>query len=184
MITREDGEMIGYKLVTQEYRTREGYDNETKWEIGVKVEAKPGSMELCTDTVVHFYDDPLLAVLMNPIHAEIENPRMLEVEIHGEVVTNGTKCGAKSLTPIREIEVPEITMTQRIAFGLLCAKESRKDEGFSTMVDQWLSGKDRTQFVCTTFLSYTIPPFHAINAIKAETKINLSELAKQAMEIS
>ena len=70
------GEML-YKLTDRDGYTRRGRDGETLWEIGVERTAS-GEGELCGPGWIHAYTDPLLAVLLNPIHAEITEPRMFE----------------------------------------------------------------------------------------------------------
>ena len=40
---------------------------------------------------------------------------------------------------IKEIEVPNITLTQKIAFGILCALEVYKVEDFVKWANNWLN---------------------------------------------
>ena len=55
-----------YKLTDQNHQTR----NNTKWGAGVTHTAS-GQGDLCTAGWLHAYTSPLLAVLLNPIHANI-----------------------------------------------------------------------------------------------------------------
>ena len=41
--------------------------------------------------------------------------------------------------------MPEVTSTQKIAFGILCAKEVCENEAWNEWADKWLSGEDRTK---------------------------------------
>ena len=133
--------MIGYKLTTQELTTHNGF----QWEVGKKAITK-GNGELCTDAYLHFYDDPLLAVIFNPIHADIKNPELFEVEIGGEIKEEkGRKFGCTEMTLLKEIPLPEITLVQKIAFAILCAKEVYKEEKWNKWADNWLSGEDRSK---------------------------------------
>ena len=59
--------MIGYKLTNENHETYNG----TKWGPGVTHETD-GHGELCGSGWLHYYDDPLLAVLLNPIHANFQ----------------------------------------------------------------------------------------------------------------
>lgn len=128
------------KLTDKKSRTYGGMT----WQVGVTNHATGKGTKLCTDGVLHYYDSPELAVLMNPIHREFDFPIAYEVE--GEcVVTEGVKSGAKSLTPIRVIELPVFTAEQRIAFAIFCAKELCKDPDWNTWADNWLDGKDRAK---------------------------------------
>ena len=133
-----------YKLVTQDCKTRKGAPNETTWVIGKTVEAKGEGNKLCTDGVIHAYADPVLAVLLNPIHANISNPRMLVLECSEAVAEAWDKSGHKSAMPIAEIPLPEVTATQRTAFGILCALEVYSNAAFTEWAEAWLDGTDRS----------------------------------------
>ena len=133
--------MILYKLTRQDFTT---YKN-TKWGENVTHEAMGEGIQLCTEDVIHAYLSPELAVLFNPIHAKYENPVLWEAE--GEVVVNedNTKVGVKKLTTIRQIPLPEITVIQKIAFGILCGLEVCEEKKFIDWANKWLSGEDRSR---------------------------------------
>lgn len=114
---------IVYKLTDQDNYTRRGHPNETKWGRNVTHTAK-GSGGLCSDGVIHAYSSPLLAVLLNPIHAAIENPKLWKAEMEVRYSDKGLKIGGKTLTTVAEIPVPEVTVRQRVIFAVLCAKAS------------------------------------------------------------
>lgn len=133
-----------YKLTTQDNKTRKGHYNETTWGEGVS-HFGTGEGNLCGPGWIHAYTSPLLAVLMNPVHANIGNPKLWEAE--GEVVLSdrGLKVGCRTLTTVREIPLPEVTITQRIAFAILCTKEVCKDAAWNAWANKWLSGEDRSE---------------------------------------
>ena len=64
-----------YKLTDSCGRTRDG----TRWGPGVS-HSGTGKGELCGPGWIHAYEHPLVAVLMNPIHANFQNPRLWEAE--------------------------------------------------------------------------------------------------------
>jgi hypothetical protein len=99
-----------YKLTTQDNMTRKGEYNETVWGENV-THSGTGKGDLCSPGYIHAYTHPLLAVLLNPIHANIDNPKFWEAE--GEVVKSdrGLKVGCATLTTIREIELPAVSVT-------------------------------------------------------------------------
>lgn len=111
-----------YKLTDAQGRTRAGYDNE-------------------------LYEHPLLAVLLNPIHANFNPATMRLFAAEGEIVAREgqLKCGVKSLTIVEEIPVPTMTTEQRVKFAILCAKEVCKDSTWNAWADKWLSGEDRSE---------------------------------------
>lgn len=131
-----------YKLTDQNMRTYGGF----QWKLGKWEHAKGcADRSLCTDSWLHCYDSPLLAVLHIPIHADIENPRLFEVEVSGAMKDdNGIKRGFQSMQLMREISLPRVTTEQRIKYGILCAKTVCTNSDFVCWADCWLSGKDRS----------------------------------------
>ena len=179
-----------YKLTDENGKTR----GETQWGEGVTHEALPGDPVLCTKTVLHAYTDPVLAVFMNPAHGNFESPKLWEAE--GAIVADdGTKVGCKKLTTLRSIPLPEVTDTQRIAFGIYAALEVYKDKGFKKWAKGWLSGKDRTieaaraaraaAWAAEAAAAWAAASAAAWAAAAAETgkKINFVALAKKALLI-
>lgn len=104
-----------------------------------------GEGPLCSGHWYYAYQDPMLAVLMNPAHANFKKPRLWEAEGNpGKVEPD--KVGCKSLITIREIiPLPEVTVTQRIAFGILASLEVYDNPMFVGWAEEWLSGEDRSR---------------------------------------
>lgn len=132
--------MKAYKLTNKDGQSHGG----CQW--GENVTHKTdGNGELCGPGWLHFYDDPYLAVIFNPIHADFSNPKLWEAEATGAIKKdNGLKFGTTELTTIKEIPLPEITITQKIKFAILCAKEVYANPTWNKWADNWLSGKDRS----------------------------------------
>ena len=132
-----------YKLTDAKGYTRCGKSNETRWAENVTNSAK-GSGGLCTDGVIHAYEHPLLAAFMNPIHAGIENPLLWECE--GEIIAREgqLKCGAKTLTTLRVLPLPEITLEQRVTISIRCALLQYSDPAFVKWANAWIDGTDRS----------------------------------------
>jgi len=139
-----------YKLTDENGQTHGG----TQWGEGVEHTA-PGIGELCGAGWIHAYvgseADPgagaLLAVLLNPIHANFSPMRLWEAE--GEVgkVDYGLKVGCTRLRTLRQIPVPAVSTAQRIRFGILCALEVCPHGGwgikFRLWATHWLDGTER-----------------------------------------
>lgn len=132
-----------YKLTTQDNKTRPGYSNECVWGEGV-THSGTGEGDLCGPGYIHAYTDPLLAVLLNPIHANYADPKLWIAE--GDIaIDQSDKIGCNSLTTIKEIDLPVITNEQRCIFAILCVKEIGVDiPAWNSWADDYLSGKDRT----------------------------------------
>jgi len=141
-----------YKLTTSTGLTRAGERNETKWGPGITHEAQGSGTELCSDGFIHAYTSPLLAVLLNPIHANIDFPLLWECEGVVLLSDHGLKVGCKKLTTIRTLPVPIVTQEQRIAFGILCALEVERNVVFVKWARKWLSGEDRTKTAASTMM--------------------------------
>ena len=104
---------ILYKLTTQDNRTRVGEFNETLW--GANICHKPeqgGEPVLCSATVIHAYEHPLIAAFMNPQHAALSNPKLWMCVGTPVVFDWDLKCGCTSLTTCQEIPSPVITTEQ------------------------------------------------------------------------
>ena len=108
-----------YKLTDENMKTRKRY----KWKLNVPKKATGSGLKLCSEDVIHFYHHPLIAVFFNLIHGDIENPRLFEAEAEGEIVNDRyVKGGCKQLTLTKEIEVPSMSVTQRVACGIFLLK--------------------------------------------------------------
>ena len=128
---------IVYKLTDQYMQTHNGY----QWTLNVKHTAS-GEGELCGPGWLHAYTDPLLAVLLNPIQANIKNPRLFKAKGKIGKTDNGLKVGCTELTLTEELELPVITTEQRVRFAILCAKKVYKDKEWNKWADKWMTGKD------------------------------------------
>ena len=132
-----------YKLTDSCGKTRNG----TQWGPGIS-HSGTGEGGLCGPGWIHAYEHPLIAVLMNPIHADFKNPRLWEAEGDVGLRDGQLKCGCKTLTTVREIPLPAITMEMRVRFAICCTKEVCPAAAYlawNAWADKWLSGEDRTQ---------------------------------------
>ena len=106
-----------WKLTDSDMKTFGG----TSWRLDVPLETS-GQGELCSAGWLHFYQHPLLAVLLNPLHANYKRPRLFEADAAGMFLYDrGLKAGATKLTLVREVPVPSVTLMQRVAFAEGCA---------------------------------------------------------------
>ena len=132
---------IRYKLTKQDLTT---YAN-TKWVLNEWKETS-GTGKLCTEGWLHCYTSPLLAILLNPIHANITNPKLFKCEVEGKCLEdNGLKEGWTRMRIIEEIEIPQLSLVQKLSFAILCVLEVYKDEKWIEWANNWLNGKDRSK---------------------------------------
>lgn len=128
-----------YKLTDQDGQTR----NHTQWGENV-THSGTGKAELCTDGVIHAYEDQNIGLFMNPIQAGFKNPRLWECSGEVAVRDHQLKCGCFTLTTIRELEIPPISTDQRVAFAIWCALKVCDDANFNQWCENWISGTDRS----------------------------------------
>ena len=135
--------MKAYKLTDKHDRTRNG----TQWGEGVTHETS-GEGELCGHGWLHYYEDPLLALLHNPIHGNFNQITMhlWEINVDGSIKADRQmKSGCTKMTTLRRIELPVITRAQRVKYAILCALCVCEQESFVTWANKWLSGEDRSE---------------------------------------
>lgn len=126
-----------YKLTDADGCTYGG----TQWGSGVTHTA-PGTGELCSNGWIHAYTDAQLAVLLNPIHADFETPRLWLAE--GDVGRrDGLKVGCMRLTTVRELVVPTITTEQYVRSAILCSLQVYDEPNYVLWARRWLDGSDR-----------------------------------------
>src|SRR5260370_25546931 len=115
-----------------------------QWSVNVTNSATGDTKQnLCSDGWIHAYTHPLLAVLLNPIGANFDNPRLWEAQ--GKVGKRAIdKVGCRTLTTVKELPLPYVTLTQRVAFGILATMQVYKAKAFVTWAKRWLSNEDRT----------------------------------------
>ena len=130
-----------FKLTDENGRTREN----TQWGKGVTHRATGSGTELCSDGVIHAYEHPLLAAILNPIHANFPDPLLWEARGRVSKREGQLKYGCKTLTTVRQVPLPQITTEQRIRFAIGCAWQVYDDPAWRSWATGWLTGKDRSE---------------------------------------
>ena len=129
-----------YKITDSEDQTY----NMCQWGEGVTVKTS-GIGRMCGKGFTHWYTDPKLAVLFNPIHGsfDLETAHLWEGE--GEIIKeDGLQVGCIEATTLKRIDFPVITLEQKVKFAILCALEVYNEEKFVNWAHNWLDGTDRT----------------------------------------
>lgn len=129
-----------YKLLNQDLTSY----NHTEWEIGVPVTVTVEGNKMCSNQVLHCYNHPLLAVILNPIHGNISNPKLFEISVDKIVNNDGLKFASKSQTLLKKISLPFLSTEQKVEFAIKVVKTVYSDEKWNEWADQWLSGSDRS----------------------------------------
>ena len=186
--------MIAYKLTDQNMHTYGG----CQWELN-KPKTTDGKGELCGPGWLHYYKSPLLAVLHNPLHANFSSPRLFKVRAEGEHKHDGyMKSGCTALTLLEELLIPQVTDVQRIAYGILCAKEVCTNPIWIAWADHWLDGTDRSRAAAWAAARAAAEAeaeaaeaaeeawaaWAPARAVRAAGEIDLQAIAERAMEVS
>ena len=156
-----------YKLTDQEGYTRKGQGDQCLWGPGVRhsVKVRVKNPQLCTANVIHAYSNPLIAVIMNPRHANFKNPRLWKATGFPVVRESQLKLGCYSLTTVEEIPIPVITVDQKVRFTILVSLEVYKEADFVSWAKNWLDGTNRTATVVHgAFVANATYGAHAANA--------------------
>ena len=164
-----------YKLTDSNNRTRGGM----QWGEGATHAAPGEGSDLCSGGVIHCYASPLIAVLMDPGHADyLQGGGKLWLAEGEIIVSDGLKAGCKSLTTLREIEVPAMTLEQRAALVILSVKQVCDDPEWMAWAGRWLSGKDRSAEAAAAAAAWAAAA-HAADL--AGQGIDFAALAEEAM---
>ena len=130
-----------YKLTDENDQTRGG----CQWGEGIGHETN-GEGNLCGPGWLHVYTDPLLTVMLNPLHREddLDTAHLWEVECEGQRREDlGLKEGWTKVQAVRRMDMPQVSREQRIRFGILCAWEVYRDIVWRAWAKAWLDGARR-----------------------------------------
>ena len=120
-----------------------------QWDDGTNYRIYNQGYELCSEQVIHFYIHPLQAAFFAPIHVD-DYTKLREVTHHSKMISDVTRCAAKSVTTGKEIPIPEITIEQRVEIAIRCALKVHPEPEFVAWANKWLSGEDRFQNTTAT----------------------------------
>ncbi len=152
-----------YKLTDKDGRTR----GATQWGEGVTHVATGNvNQGLCSSGFIHAYEHPFVAVFMNPIHGNFKNPQLWEAEGEASARDGALKCGVRSLTTVRRVDLPVITSDQRVRIAIYCALACRRSSEFKKWAVAWLDGSDRSKGAAAAAAA-AAEDFDLLNILKA-----------------
>jgi hypothetical protein len=156
-----------YKLTDEFGSTK----NNTHWSEGIKheiaKELRDSTKPLCSKHYLHAYENPLVAVFMNNRHAKFSKPRLWLATGWVSKRDGQLKCGCFSLKIIKEIQLPKLTVAQRVRTAIYCALSHPVSNNFHTWAVDWLSGKDRTRAAAAYAAAYDAAAAYAAAAADA-----------------
>lgn len=148
----------------------------TQWGRNITHNAPSKCPELCSNGWIHFYTDPILAVLMNPIHGNFRPPLLWEADtLNSEMKLECLKGGARTLRTDNCIPLPDITLQQKVAFGILCVLKVCQEPDFKSWASRWLDDADRgwtaAAEIKNAYFTSTVVSFVAHAAITASPSV-------------
>ena len=130
-----------YKLTDMNMKTYGEYP----WVLG-KWNRTSGKGDLCGPGWLHAYTSPVLAELLDPIHANFREYRLFRGEASGQVIRDsGLKVGYTNMRITEELPRLHITPENRIRFGIACACRVYTSAEYRAWAGRWVSGADRTE---------------------------------------
>ena len=164
-----------YKLTDERHQTY----GQTQWGPGVTHEGT-GQGGLCGPGWIHAYEDPLLALFLNPIHAGFTRPVLWEAEGEIDRRDHGLKVGCKKLTTLRIIPLPEISIEQWVRFAILCARRVETNPTWRAWADAWLDGSDRTAAAAEVVAAAAAAAAEAVEGTEAAAAAVAGAVAAEA----
>ena len=133
---------LNCKWVSEDMKTM----NDTKWVINVPNELPEKDYHiLYSNGLFHYAKHPLIAVIFKDFYSCGDYTKLYEVAPQGKIVEGWHTCGATKLTLVKELEIPEVSNTQKVAFAILCALEVCNEEFFVSWANKWLNNEDRSE---------------------------------------
>jgi len=131
-----------YKLTRNDRSTYGGF----VWPIGEWV-ITSGHGSACSEGWTHWYLSPELAVIMNPIHMEIDLRTSIIWRGEGEIGLRDrqVKVMCAKARIIEQVPLPSITSEQLVEFGIRCANAVNKSPTWLAWANAWIDGRDRTE---------------------------------------
>jgi len=149
-----------YKLTDEHDQTSGG----CQWGENVEVRTH-GKGTLCSPGWTHWYTDPLLAVLLNPLHGAFDLATAHLWEGEGEVgATDGLKVGCAVARTIHRVPLPAVTSEQRVRFGIGCAWILCSGDRWRAWARGWLREDDRTSATAAAAAAAARTPRPALRA--------------------
>ena len=138
-LTRSSWQGFGLNPNEGQSKSHELFVPPLQWGENVAHHAQGQGSKFYSKNYIYVYDNPLLAVLLNPIHANFPWPLLWEADAVDVQSDRGLKFGAKEVTTLHQIASPEVSTEQTVRFGILCALAVSQKAQFQSWAEAWLS---------------------------------------------
>jgi hypothetical protein len=166
-----------YKLTDENDKTHDG----CQWGEGITHTA-PGTGDLCGPGYIHAHTNPLLAVLLNPVHEQFNSDTMHFWECDGDVGKTDFdfKVGCTRLTTIKRIPIPVVTLEQWVRFGILSVLTVYHEPSYARWATGWLDGSDRSAATAMAVAHEAVQAVEEAWVAALEGAVNPKEVAATA----
>lgn len=129
-----------YKLLNPDLTTH----GRCQWEVRIWKETN-GKGPLCGPGWLHAYPVKPIALFLNPIHANIPNPVLYQVEVGGKKQEDGgLKVGYTRMRLVRRCLATPPTVEQRVRFAIFCALSVYREPSFRQWAHAWIENTDQS----------------------------------------
>lgn len=100
----------------------------------------------------HYFPHPLLACMFKNYYyyGYKDNSKLYEVVPSGWATEGPIRYSVTNAALVKELEISEVTLIQKVAFSILCTLEVCEDPAFIDWAKKWLSGEDRSEESAST----------------------------------
>ena len=137
---------MNYYTLTESDNTRpQGWQTLTI-DSGQSYSATGEAADIFGDAYFIYYNDPQIALMMNPLHFNFSNPLVWNCSVSGEIKTGivNLYSGAKEITYIDTTGITELSESQKVAFGITCYQQLANNVDWIANANKSLSDANDT----------------------------------------
>jgi hypothetical protein len=98
---------------------------------------------LCSSYWLHAYTNPVIAILVSPMHVDFVNPNLWVCTGKPKIMDADGKVGCTKLTTHYRMVCPIVSETTRICWAMRCLSKVYKEDAFNLWANNWVSGYER-----------------------------------------
>lgn len=140
----------------------------------------PGQKEgkvLCSNCWLHAYTHPVIAILLNPIHANFYKPNLWLCGGKAKIVDLDGKVGCIELTTQKKMIPPVISDITTLCWGMACLSKVYEEVYYQQWCGNWIGSIERLPSINQAIIEYC----HELCVLEKEKR--LSNLANCYYEV-
>jgi hypothetical protein len=174
---------VFYKLTDNNDMTHGGMtwgNNVSHYAPGCQVESSGKVLDtkpICSSAWIHVYRHPVLAMILNRVHADFFDPNLWACSVKPGIATLDYKVGCKSVTTEYKMDSPKITLVSMVCFAIRCAMKTWDDAIFQSWGEGWLKGTERIVDISKELASVTASLLSKIQTGENERNVKYLAIA-------